>query len=56
MIEDGRPGVIVTEHALASRLPPVDVPVVIIDDDADGIAAHPTHAPTATNLSPDSLA
>ncbi len=55
MLEDGRPAVIVTEHALASRLPPVDVPVVFLDDDADGIASHPP-TPPPTNLQPENLA
>ncbi|MEM6989199.1 MAG: amino acid adenylation domain-containing protein, partial [Myxococcota bacterium] len=56
MVEDGKPGVIVTERALVASLPPGDVPIVLLDDDADGIATHPESPPSPAQLGPEGLA
>ncbi|MBL4688469.1 MAG: amino acid adenylation domain-containing protein, partial [Nannocystaceae bacterium] len=56
MLQDANPRVIVTQRALATRLPESEIPVVLIDEDAQGIAAHPTYPPATARLTPENLA
>jgi amino acid adenylation domain-containing protein/non-ribosomal peptide synthase protein (TIGR01720 family) len=55
LAEDSALDLLVTERRLLDRLPPQEVPVVFVDEDAEAVASRPAH-PLRSGLAPDHLA
>ncbi|MBW8875033.1 MAG: non-ribosomal peptide synthase/polyketide synthase [Acidobacteria bacterium] len=55
LAEDSALDLLVTERRLLDRLPPQEIPVVFLDEDAEAVASRPAH-PLASGLAPDHLA
>jgi amino acid adenylation domain-containing protein len=55
LLADARPAVLVTEEAVAGRLPEVDLPTLLLDRDREAIAAEPAEAPSG-GVAPESAA
>ncbi|WP_191488784.1 amino acid adenylation domain-containing protein [Pseudomonas sp. FEN] len=58
MLSDSAPGVLITTHALLTKLPTVTAPVLCLDTDHERLSRQPQHNPDATalGLTPQHLA